>query len=135
MTCAREPTSRKEADAILGLPNTQEGVVVSNRAGKGQGLTMEVYLHSKSKPVTNEQCSRARVAAIVGGIEYVIARSLQGVVHNVEIIPQVGVKQSLVMIVELLTQDFLYLFARVANYRDSLQLYHRPWCFRCDVCP
>ena len=71
-----------EANAILGLPITQEGVVVSDPAGKGKGLTnavyattTEVYPDSKSKPVTDEQCNRAQVAAIVGGIEYIIAQA------------------------------------------------------------
>lgn len=78
----REVTHIAPADAdgkILGLPITQEGVVVSNPVGKGKGIanatfatTTEVYPDSKSKPVTGEQCNRAQVAAIVGGLEYII---------------------------------------------------------------
>ena len=69
-----------EAGAILGLPILQEGVVVSDPVGKGKGLTnakfattTEVYPDSTSKPVTDEQCNRAQVAAIVGGLKYIIA--------------------------------------------------------------
>jgi hypothetical protein len=54
--------------------------VVSSPAGKGKGLTnaqfaatTEVYPDSKSRPVTGEQCSRAQVAAIVGGLEHILA--------------------------------------------------------------
>ena len=57
-------------------------LVVSSSAGKGKGLTnakfattTEVYPDSKSQPVTGEQCNRAQVAAIVGGLEYIIANS------------------------------------------------------------
>jgi len=79
----REVTHIAPADAaskILGVPITQEGVVVSDPVGKGKGVasatyatTTEVYPDSKSKPVTGEQCNRAQVAAIVGGLEYIIA--------------------------------------------------------------
>merc|ERR1719416_59523 len=69
---------------ILGLPTTQEGVVVSDPVGKGKGVanaifatTTEVYPDSKSKPVTGEQCNRAQVAAIVGGLEYILANELK----------------------------------------------------------
>ena len=77
----RDVTHIAPADAagILGMPITQEGVVVSNPVGKGKGVanatfatTTEVYPDSKSKPVTGEQCNRAQVAAIVGGLEYII---------------------------------------------------------------
>jgi hypothetical protein len=71
-----------EAGAILGLPTTQEGVVVSDPVGKGKGLTnakfattTEVYPDSKSKPVTDKQCNQAQVAAIVGGLEHIIAHA------------------------------------------------------------
>lgn len=69
-----------ENGEILGLALVQEGVVVSDPKGKGKGLTnalfattTEVYPDSKSRPVTGEQCNRAQVAAIVGGLEYIIA--------------------------------------------------------------
>jgi hypothetical protein len=77
----RDVTHIAPADAagILGMPITQEGVVVSNPVGKGKGVanatfatTTEVYPDSKSKPVTGEQCNRAQVAAIVGGLEYIM---------------------------------------------------------------
>lgn len=81
----RNVTHIAQADAaghILGLPITQEGVVVSDPLGKGKGLTnatfattTEVYPDSKSRPATGEQCNRAQVAAIVGGLEYIIAHS------------------------------------------------------------
>lgn len=79
----RKVTHIAQADAsgeILGLPIVQEGVVVSNPLGKGKGLTnavfattTEVYPDSKSQPVTDEQCNRAQVAAIVGGLEFILA--------------------------------------------------------------
>ena len=68
---------------IVGLPVTQEGVVNSNSAGKGKGVTnatyattTEVYPDSKTTPVTAEQCNNAQVAAIVAGLEF-IQRNVQ----------------------------------------------------------
>eukprot|EP00656_Telonema_subtile_P011742 TRINITY_DN15841_c0_g1_i2.p1 TRINITY_DN15841_c0_g1~~TRINITY_DN15841_c0_g1_i2.p1 ORF type:complete len:265 (-),score=26.58 TRINITY_DN15841_c0_g1_i2:110-904(-) len=64
---------------IVGLPLTQDGVVNSKRDGKGKGVTnavfattTEVYPDSKSNPVTSEQCNQAQVAAITGGLDYII---------------------------------------------------------------
>ena len=69
---------------IVGLAVTQDGVVNSNSAGKGKGLTgtaqyattTEVYPDSKANPVTGDQCNRAQVAAIVGGLDFIIASGM-----------------------------------------------------------
>jgi len=46
-------------------------------AGKGKGVTnalyattTEVYPDSKTTPVTADQCNRAQVAAVLGGLEH-----------------------------------------------------------------
>lgn len=82
----REVTHIAPADAsgnIVGLPIAQEGVVNSTSPGKGKGITnarcattTEVYPDSKSKPVTGDQCNKAQVAAIVAGLDYIIANVL-----------------------------------------------------------
>ena len=68
-----------ENNELVGLKVAQEGVVVSSSDGKGKGVTnasfattTEVYPDSKAVPVTNEQCNRAQVAAVVGGLEYIV---------------------------------------------------------------
>jgi hypothetical protein len=68
---------------IVGLPVAQEGVVNSNSAGKGKGVTnasfattTEVYPDSKIAPVTAEQCNQAQCSAIVAGLEHIIANVL-----------------------------------------------------------
>lgn len=78
----REITHIAPADSdgnIVGLLATQDGVANSNSSGKGKGVTnakfattTEVYPDSKTRPVTGEQCNRAQVAAIVGGLEYIV---------------------------------------------------------------
>ena len=67
---------------IVGLDVAQDGVVNSNSAGKGKGITnamyattTEVYPDSKVTPVTGAQCNQAQVAAIVAGLEYIITRT------------------------------------------------------------
>lgn len=64
---------------IIELDMTQPGVVNSNAVGKGKGVsnatyatTTEVYPDSKSAPLTSDLCNRAQVAAITGGLEYII---------------------------------------------------------------
>merc|ERR1719379_488690 len=65
---------------IVGYDVVQEGVVLSNSAGKGKGATnatyastTEVYPDSKVSPVTGVQCNQAQMAAIVAGLEYILA--------------------------------------------------------------
>lgn len=80
----RKVTHIAPADAegkIVGLPLSQDGVVNSNSAGKGKGMTnatyattTEVYPDSKVTPVSSEQCCRAQVAAIVAGLEFILAK-------------------------------------------------------------
>jgi len=78
----RKVTHIAPADAdgkIMGLAPEQEGVVNSKSPGKGKGVTnasfavtTEVYPDSKSTPVTGEQCNRAQVACVLGGLKYLI---------------------------------------------------------------
>jgi hypothetical protein len=64
---------------IVELDVTQDGVVNSSSVGKGKGVTgnakyattTEVYPDSKTIPVTADQCNRAQVAAIVGGLDFI----------------------------------------------------------------
>jgi hypothetical protein len=70
-------------NCIVELPVSQEGVVNSNSTGKGKGVTnatfattTEVYPDSKSKPMSGDQCNRAQVAAVLGGLEFIIANVL-----------------------------------------------------------
>ena len=77
------PTDDK--NEIMGLPVSQPGVINSDPVGKGKGATnalfattTEVYPDSKANPVTPEQCNRAQVAAITGGLDYIIASGLVG---------------------------------------------------------
>ena len=67
---------------IIGADVKQEGVIhypaqklhlcmgVTNAA---YCTTTEVYPDSKSKPVTGEQCNRAQVACVLGGLKFVQA--------------------------------------------------------------
>jgi hypothetical protein len=79
----RKITHIAPADAngeIVGLPVSQDGVVNSNSAGKGKGVTNAKFattteVYPDSKTVTGEQCNRAQVAAIVGGLEYIVANN------------------------------------------------------------
>lgn len=82
----RSVTHIAPADAngkLVGLPISQEGVVNSKRDGKGKGVTnalyattTEVYPDSKANPVTSEQCNQAQVAAITGGLDYILNKVL-----------------------------------------------------------
>jgi len=66
---------------ILGVLIGQEGVINSNKNGKGKGVTnaaytttTEVYPDSKTQSVSSEQCNQAQVAAITAGLEYIAAK-------------------------------------------------------------
>ena len=68
---------------IIGMHASQEGVTNSKSPGKGKGVTnatfastTEVYPDSKTQPVMSEQCNRAQVACIVGGLDFIAANVL-----------------------------------------------------------
>lgn len=70
---------------IVGLDQVQRGVVNSSSVGKGKGVTnalygttTEVYPDSKTRPVSGDVCNEAQVAAVVGGLEYIIVAESVG---------------------------------------------------------
>lgn len=65
-----------ENGMIMGLKQVQDGVVYDSSeakiycdtlTGAEYVTTTEVYPDSKSKNVTNEECNRAQLAAVIGG--------------------------------------------------------------------
>ena len=68
---------------IIGAPIVQEGVVnyptkslflCSSVTDAEYATTTEVYPDSTATPVTPEQCNEAQVAAVVGGLEFILAQ-------------------------------------------------------------
>ena len=78
----------KEADGLLiGMELAQEGVVnaptadlflCSSVTNATYATTTEVYPDSPRAEVTDEQCNRAQVAAIVGGLDYILKMKYNG---------------------------------------------------------
>ena len=77
----REVTKIAQPDVnnqIVELDVVQDGVVNSNPVGKGKGAANALYATTTevypSSLVTDEECNNAQVAAIVGGLDYLIQK-------------------------------------------------------------
>lgn len=76
-----------ENGEIIGLKQVQDGVVYDSSeakiycdtlTGAEYVTTTEVYPDSKSKNVTNEECNRAQLAAVVGGLDFILSQKWDG---------------------------------------------------------
>mmetsp|Transcript_17700 Transcript_17700/g.52644 ORF Transcript_17700/g.52644 Transcript_17700/m.52644 type:complete len:374 (+) Transcript_17700:141-1262(+) len=68
-----------QSNCIMGLPCLAPGIVVSDSAGKGKGVTnaifaatTEVYPDSKCRDVSSEECNAAQVTAVTAALDYIV---------------------------------------------------------------